>query len=144
VLILLDAEKQCPATLSPTLLEVARKALPANTLIACVLAKQMFENWIVGGASTLAGVNGLPNPLPEQKDFEERSEASWIDNQFRSQNLTRKYEKTADAEVFIREMKLEECRENCPSFDKLCRDLQVCFPEPEVTEYDKGQESSPE
>jgi hypothetical protein len=144
LLILLDAEKQCPATLGPTLKDIAEKALPANTPIACVLAKPMFENWIVGGASTLAGVNDLPNALPERNDCEERNGASWLGDQFRNQNPARKYKKTVDAEIFIRQMNLKECRENCPSFDKLCRDLEGCFPEPEATKNDEEQESSPE
>ena len=55
LLILLDAEGDCPAELAPRLLGVARKALPPDTPIACVLAKRMLENWIVAGASELAG-----------------------------------------------------------------------------------------
>src|SRR5947209_7118581 len=42
VLILLDTEGDCPATLAPRLLEIGRKALPAETRVSCVLAKKMF------------------------------------------------------------------------------------------------------
>jgi hypothetical protein len=103
---------------------VARQALPANTPIACVLAKRMFENWIVAGASTLDGVNELPSPLPARDQFEDRSGAAWLEEQLRTQNQARKYKKTVDAEVFVRAMNLQECRANSPSFDKLCRDLE--------------------
>lgn len=89
VLILLDAEGDCPATLAPRLLTVARDALPPNTPISCVLAKRMFENWIVAGASTLAGKNGLPNSLPERDKFEERNGAAWLGAQIHSQNPKR-------------------------------------------------------
>jgi len=61
VLILIDAEDDCPATLAPRLLDVVRAALPADAVTACVIAKRMLENWIVAGALTLAGVNGLPD-----------------------------------------------------------------------------------
>src|SRR5258708_7935181 len=53
LLILLDAEGDCPANLAPRLLAIASKALPAAVSVACVLAKRMLENWIVAGASTL-------------------------------------------------------------------------------------------
>jgi hypothetical protein len=88
----------------------------------------MLENWIVAGASALAGLNGLPNPLPTRDLFEDRSGVAWLETQLRSQNRTRKYKKTADAQPFIRSMDLAECRRNCPSFDKLCRELEACVP----------------
>ncbi len=98
--------------------------------MSCVLAKQMLENWIVAGASTLAGVNDLPDPLPARGHFEDHSGAAWLETQLRSQSKSRKYKKTADAEAFIRTMDLQECRDNAPSFDKLCRELQARLPPP--------------
>ncbi len=129
ILILLDAEGDCPATLAPRLLDVARRALPTKTPVCCVLANRMLENWIVAGASTLAGINDLPNVLPARDQFEDRSGAAWLAAQLRSRNKTRKYKKTVDAERFIRAMNLQECRENSPSFDKLCRDLEAQLPQ---------------
>lgn len=128
VLILLDAENDCPKALATRLLEVARKEVPETIPVSCVLAKRMLENWIVAGASTLAGVNDLPDPLPARDKFEDRSGAAWLEAQLRSQNKARKYKKTADAEVFVRMMALQECRDNCPSFDKLCRELEARRP----------------
>jgi hypothetical protein len=130
LLILLDAEGDCPATLAPRLMEIARKALPATTPVACVLAKRMLENWIVAGASTLAGVNGLPDPLPPRSNVEDHSGVGWLEKQLRSKNRTRSYKKTADGEIFVRAMALQECRENAPSFDKLCRELEARLPPP--------------
>src|SRR5205823_13598470 len=63
LLLLLDAETDCPAELAPRLLEAATRVRP-DAPIACVMPKRMLENWIVAGASTLAGVNDLPAPLP--------------------------------------------------------------------------------
>jgi len=129
LLLLLDAEGDCPKELAPALLQAARQA-QGNADIACVLAKHMLENWIVGGASTLAGVNGLPDPLPERSQFEECSGAAWLEAQLRKKNKARKYKKTADAEIFVRFMNVAECRANCPSFDKLCRELAARLPGP--------------
>jgi hypothetical protein len=133
VLILLDAEDDCPMDLAPRLLKVARKVVPAEVPVSCVLAKRMLENWIVAGASTLAGVNGLPDPLPARDQFEERSGAAWLETQLRSKSRTRKYKKTVDAEVFVRDMALQECRDNAPSFDKFCRELEARLPQPPAT-----------
>lgn len=124
LLLLLDAEGDCPARLAPRLLHTARKALPTFVPVACVLAKRMIENWIVAGASTLAGVNGLPAPLPPRNRSEDYSGINWLRQQMRKQARNRKYEKTIDAVAFIRRMDLHECRTNSPSFAKLCRDLE--------------------
>jgi hypothetical protein len=126
LLLLLDAEKDCPAELGPRLLEAATR-IRSDASIACVLAKEMLENWIVAGASTLAGVNDLPNPLPVRDKFEDRSGAAWLDDQLRrnSKSKSRKYKKTVDAGPFVRAMALQECRDNAPSFDKPCRELEA-------------------
>ncbi|MFO0842586.1 MAG: DUF4276 family protein [Gemmataceae bacterium] len=134
VLILLDAEEDCPKVLAPRLLGVARKALPAEVSVSCVLARRMLENWIVAEASSLAGVNGLPDALPARGQFEDRSGAAWLEAQLRSQNKARKYRKTDDAEVFVRGMALQECRDNSPSFDKLCRELEAGLPHAPMAE----------
>ena len=88
----------------------------------------MLENWIVAGASTLSGVNGLPDPLPARDKFEERSGVAWLEKQLRRKNKNRSYKKTVDAEVFVQFMDLAECRSNSPSFDKLCRELEKRLP----------------
>jgi len=124
VLLLLDAERDCPAQLAPRLLATARIAR-SDADIACVLAKHMLENWIVAGASTLAGVNGLPTQIRVPENPEDRRGSFWLDKQLRSCNRTRKYAKTVDAAAFVQAMNLQECRTNSPSFDKLCRDLQA-------------------
>lgn len=123
LLLLLDAEKDCPAELAPKLLERAR-TIRSDVRISCVLAKRMLENWIVAGASTLAGVNELPDPLPTRDQFEERSGKAWLDHQIRVRNPRRKYSETVDAKEFVAAMNLAECRTNAPSFDKLCRELE--------------------
>jgi Domain of unknown function (DUF4276) len=142
LLLLLDAEGDCPAELAPRLLAVARQAR-GDATIACVLAKRMLENWIVAGASTLAGVNDLPDPLPARDQFEDRSGAAWLDGQLRSRKRTRRYKKTVDAKVFVRAMDLAECRANCPSFAKLCRELQARLPSGAAPAPDATPESGP-
>lgn len=132
LLILLDAESDCPAELAPRLLQTAQLARN-DADIACVLAKRMFENWIVAGASTLAGVNGLPDPLHLPNNPEDLNGAAWLDQQLRSQKRTRSYKKTVDAAVFVQKMSLEQCRAHSSSFDKLCRELILRLPPSETS-----------
>ena len=123
VLVLLDAEGDCPAELAPRLLQNATTA-QANADIACVIAKRMFENWIAAGASTLAGINGMPQPLLPPDSIEDRSGVAWLGEQMRSVNPRRRYKKTIDALHFIKAFNVADCRVNSPSFRKLCRDLE--------------------
>jgi hypothetical protein len=133
LLLLIDAEGDCPAVLGPRLLRDMRAVRP-DTDISCVLAKRMFENWLVAGASTLAGVNGLPNPLPDRERVEEQNGWRWFDDQFRGEKGLRKYKKKEDAKVFVQFFSPQECRDNCPSFDKLCRDLEARLSPPPPAE----------
>ena len=131
LLLLLDAEGDPPCQLAPRLLQTARLAR-SDADIACVVARRMFENWIVAGASTLAGVNGLPDALQPPDNPEDLNGAAWLKQQLRSRNRKRKYAKTVDAEEFVRQMSLEQCRARSPSFDKLCRELASRLPSSEV------------
>jgi hypothetical protein len=142
LLVLLDAEGDCPREFGPRLLERARR-VRGDADISCVLAKRMLENWIFAGASSLAGVNGLPDPLPARDQFEDRSGAAWLEAQLRSRNKARKYKKTVDAEVFVRAMDLHECRANAPSFDKLCRELQARLAQPPAATGSTGDAPPP-
>ncbi len=123
LLIDIDAEKDCPAQLGPRLAAVAH-ATRADLNIACVLAKQMFENWIVAGASTLGGVLGLPDPLPARPDVEAINGSMWLDTQLRSVTPNSKYKKADHAIEFVKAMNLPEARRTSQSFERLCKKLE--------------------
>lgn len=130
VLILLDAEGECPKALGPRLLAVATGALPPGTPVSCVLARRMFENWIVAGCSTLGGVNDLPAGLAPPPEPEGCHGANWLEAQLRSVKKNRKYDKKTDGRELVLRMNYPECRAKSPSFDKLCRELEAHFPPP--------------
>ena len=62
ILILLDSDEDCPATLGPALLSRAC-AVRRNVPISVVLAKHEFEAWFLAAADSLAGCRGLRNDL---------------------------------------------------------------------------------
>ena len=126
LLVLLDSEDDCPAKLAPQLL-AASQSVRSDVAIACVLAKRMFENWLVAGAGTLGGVSGLPDILPTHEDPESCHGAHWLREQKRLRQKNAKYTKTLDALEFVKKMDLHSCRLNTRSFRKLCSDLEARF-----------------
>jgi hypothetical protein len=127
LLLLLDAEEDCPASLAPRLLERARTAR-SDADIVCILAKRELENWFKAAAASLAGIRGLPNGLSIPANPEDGSGDSWLTRQMQRQDRRRKYTKPADAVELAKHMDLQQCREHSPSFDKLCRDLEARVP----------------
>lgn len=122
VLLLMDADNDCPVELAEKLRKAAH--LRSRLSLFCVIAKRMFENWIVAGASSLAGISGLPDDFVLPADVEARNGAGWLESQIRRRNPARKYDKIVDSVVFVRQMNLNDARAKSPSFDKLCRDLE--------------------
>lgn len=58
ILVLLDADQDCPAELGPQLLSRARQER-SDRKIAVVIAKAEFEAWFVAAATSLIGTKGL-------------------------------------------------------------------------------------
>ena len=58
LLVLLDADDDCPAQLGPQLLERATAAAP-NHAVSVVLAKSEYEAWFLASATTVAGHIGI-------------------------------------------------------------------------------------
>ncbi len=62
VLILLDCEDDCPATLGPELLRRA-KAVRGDVVVLVALAYREYETWFLTAARSLRGLRGLPQDL---------------------------------------------------------------------------------
>ena len=66
VLVLLDADGDCPAQLGPRL-QLRAEAAAAGVAVSVVVAKEEFEAWFIAAAQSLRGQRGLaPNLLPPQ------------------------------------------------------------------------------
>lgn len=141
VLLLIDADEDCPAKLGPQLLARAQAAR-TDADIACVLAKRELENWFKAAATSLAGVSGLPDDLSVPTNPEDGSGDTWLTRQMQRKDRRRKYTKPADAVELARSMDLQQCQNNSTSFDKLCRELALRLPPsvpPPSVETDSGQ-----
>lgn len=117
ILILLDAERDCPKALAPHLLERVRRARP-DMRAAVVLAALEFENWFLAALGSLGGVRGLPtklNDIPEPESVRGAKERLRV---LSNQNYTPKIDQAALAA----RIHLGSARK-APSFDKLCREV---------------------
>jgi Domain of unknown function (DUF4276) len=122
VLILIDAESNCPKHLAPRLVSWAKEAR-ADADIACVLPYPMLETWFAAAAAYLAGANGLPTDLPVPSD----PEGNHLGKAWLRSHLPGKYSETVDQPRFTARLDLAECRVRSASFDKLCRELTLRF-----------------
>lgn len=71
ILVLFDADKDCPAELGPQLLARAQAAR-SDRRVAVVLANREFEAWFLAALPSLAGQCGFPNELPALDNPETR------------------------------------------------------------------------
>jgi hypothetical protein len=83
VLILIDADENCPAHLGPELLGFARE-VDSRVDIACVLAKEEYETWFVAAAESLSKYLDLSSDesVPESPE-ESRNGKAWIEQRYR-------------------------------------------------------------
>ncbi len=78
ILILIDADDDCPAQLAPALLARARTAR-GDVPLAVVLPKSEFESWFLAAAESLRGHHGLPADLQPPANPEAiRGAKEWI------------------------------------------------------------------
>jgi len=117
ILILLDADDDCPRALGQHLIERSRNCLP-HRMISVVLANREFEAWFIGAAQSLNGKRGF---LCESNDHHEEAERrrdakGWI----RERMSGKSYGETTDQPAFTSAMDLQQAFDHCRSFRKLC------------------------
>jgi hypothetical protein len=118
VLVLLDADNDCPAQLAPMLLDRARTV--TRLPVAVVLAAREFENWFVGSLESFRGFSGITEDAISPRNPEERDGKG----QLRRAMKGLPYDSVRDQAEFAKRMDLDLCRKNCPSFDKFVREVE--------------------
>ena len=119
ILIILDADDDCPAELGPNLMQrsrIARKDMP----IAVVLATREFESWIIAGANSIRERfrEETLDRLPEAENI--RGAKEWL----RARLKNGRYSPTVDQASLTALFDIEKARSVSPSFDKLWRELE--------------------
>lgn len=111
ILILLDCEDDCPATLGPDLLQRAR-AVRADVDVIVALAYREYETWFLTAARSLRDLRGLPHDLePPQAPEAIRDAKGWL-----GARMASGYDPVVHQLEFTRKFDLDEARAN-PSFD---------------------------
>lgn len=126
ILILLDAEDDCPAELAVELLRRARAAR-ADRSIRTVLAKVEYESWFIAAVESTTGQPlhaAAPPPDPESIS----DAKGWLSRNALSPGTT--YRPTRHQARFTAAFDLDTAR-SAPSFDKLWRDVtSLLVPQP--------------
>jgi len=116
ILVLLDADDDCPSELGAQVLERARGIVP-HRRVSVVLAKREYEAWFLASAESLHGHRGFTFEFPQNFDAEHPRDAKgWLGERMASGN----YRETTDQSAFSALMDLQQAIGNSRSFRKLC------------------------
>jgi Domain of unknown function (DUF4276) len=120
ILILIDADDDCPAEVGPRLVNRAKGAR-ADVPFGVVLAKREFESWFLAALESLSGRRGLSPGLVEVPNAETVRDAKGVLT--RSMQGTRAYSPVVDQAALAAVFDLESARRRSDSFDKLWREV---------------------
>lgn len=117
ILILLDADDDCPSSLAADIYQRATAIVPDRDF-SVVLANHEYEAWFVAAAPSLDGRRGfaLPDAVPEAEMV--RGAKQWLSKQIRHGA----YHEVVDQPAFSALMNLQLAHDNSRSFRKLCSD----------------------
>jgi Domain of unknown function (DUF4276) len=120
LLVLLDADDDCPRDLGPRLLSRIRGAR-SDRHCSVVLANREFEAWFLASALSLGGHRGLAEDLASPAYAETpRDCKGWL-TAHRTDG--RSYKPAADQAALTAVFDMALARSHSPSFDKLWRDV---------------------
>jgi hypothetical protein len=129
VLVLLDADDDCPADLGPRLLDRA-VAASLGVPVGVVVANREFEAWLLAGVVSLGGQRGLTDDIAPPTDPEHiRGAKEWLE-----QRMSGSYKAISDQARFTARFDMKAARQGSPSFDKLWREVERLIgtsPDPE-------------
>jgi hypothetical protein len=118
LLILLDCEDACPATLGPALLQRAQ-AVRVGIDVFVALAYREYETWFISAAPSLRGRRGLSQDLKTPQDVEQiRNAKGWLGDR-----MNVRYDPVVHQLEFTKEFDLRLARAS-RSFDRLYRRIQ--------------------
>ena len=126
ILILLDADRDCPAQLGPELLRRARAAR-GDRHIRVVIPNSEFESWFLASAESLGGRRGIDPILVAPNDPESiRDAKGWLTARMPA---AKPYRPARDQAALVSAMDFKAAR-RAPSFDKFWRDVCELLLEP--------------
>jgi hypothetical protein len=122
IVIILDADDDCPKELAPSLLWRAKKVSP-STLVSVVLPKSEFESWFLGSIESLRCVRFLSDTATPPPDAEALRDAKGqLTNMMEGGRV---YIEVDDQPAFAATFDFKRAYENCRSFRKFQKDFEA-------------------
>jgi len=119
VLVLMDADDDCPAELAPALLQTVGER--ADVSVGIVLAKREYEAWFLAGLVSLRGQRGIRDDADPPEDQEAiRGAKEWLQARM-TDGVT--YSPSIDQPALTHHLDLELAR-RADSFDKCVREIR--------------------
>lgn len=120
ILVVYDADDDCPARLGPTMQTWAQSARP-DVPIAVVLAMREFESWFMAAAESLGGRLSFPSKLePHPEPEKVRDAKGWLTSRM---PRPKSYSASVDQPELARHFDLGLARTRSDSFDKCYREI---------------------
>ena len=121
ILIVLDADDDCPASLGDEILQRARQHVQHRRM-SVVFAMREFEAWFIAAAHSLQGLRGFFVDPAERIEAEgPRNAKGWM----REHMDGGKYSEIVDQPAFAAKINLQQAFDNSRSFRKLCKEWQA-------------------
>jgi hypothetical protein len=118
ILVLLDADDDCPAQSGPVILARARAVVP-HRRVSVIFAKREYEAWFIAAAASLDGHRGFSLNAGELADAEvPRDAKGWM----RARMASGAYSEITDQPAFSARIDMSMAYERSRSFRKLCAD----------------------
>lgn len=119
ILIVLDAEDDCPAEMGSKILARAKTARPDRS-VKVVFAKAEYEAWFLAAAGSIAGQCGISDStVPPREPETIRDAKGWLSQRMPARQS---YRPTRHQAALTEGFDLDTARA-APSFDKLWRDV---------------------
>lgn len=128
ILILLDADDDCPVELARQVIAKASRIL-ARGNFSVVVANREFEAWFLAAAGSLSGTRGFELAPGTTVDSESPRDAKgWLSARMGASG----YGETSDQPAFCAEMDIDEAHRNSRSFRKLCSEWRRIVSHPQL------------
>lgn len=123
ILVILDADDDCPATLGADILRRAHACVPRHN-VSAVLANREYEAWFIAAATSLDGYRGFVAGTDHPASPEiPRDAKGWV----RRHMSGGSYGEATDQAAFTARMDLQQVFDGSRSFRKLCTEWDHRF-----------------
>ncbi len=121
ILVILDADDDCPATVAAALYERARQYV-SHRRLSVVMANREYEAWFIAAARSLDGHRGFRCPDGDLVDAEiPRDAKGWVRQHMQGGT----YSEVLDQPAFTARFDLRQALDNSRSFRKLCKEWEL-------------------